>query len=216
MRGGLPWGCYESGQQLDAKTIGQWKNLFSIGKKRRGVFPRGPGKQSPPHCRMTFIASFLSSFRSARRKLPRSSGLPPSERYLRFPDFSRKNSATAPEPIQDESLRKIDEDFDSCSSLNWKGLFSLIGRFYQEFRKKSGTWRIRKSRQTCSCRPTKKHIDYYEHNFMMKESPSKAPSFHYAWLILLMAFMTVFASLGLARFGYSVLLPAMQEKLVEH
>ena len=118
MRGGLPWGCYESGQQLDAKTIGQWKNLFSIGKKRRGVFPRGPGKQSPPHCRMTFIASFLSSFRSARRKLPRSSGLPPSERYLRFPDFSRKNSATAPEPIQDESLRKIDEDFDSYSSLN--------------------------------------------------------------------------------------------------
>ena len=118
MRGGLPWRCYESGQQLDAKTIGQWKNLFSIGKKRRGVFPRGPGKQSPPHCRMTFIASFLSSFRSARRKLPRSSGLPPSERYLRFPGFSRKNSATAPEPIQDESLRKIDEDFDSYSSLN--------------------------------------------------------------------------------------------------
>jgi sugar phosphate permease len=48
---------------------------------------------------------------------------------------------------------------------------------------------------------------------MMKESPSKASSFHYAWLILLMAFMTVFASLGLARFGYSVLLPAMQENL---
>ena len=48
---------------------------------------------------------------------------------------------------------------------------------------------------------------------MMEESPPKASSFHYAWLILLMAFMTVFASLGLARFGYSVLLPAMQENL---
>ena len=103
---------------LMLKQLDNGRTYFRSGKKRRGVFPRGPGKQSPPHCRMTFIASFLSSFRSARRKLPQSSGLPPSERYLRFPDFSRKNSATAPEPIQDESLRKIDEDFDSYSSLN--------------------------------------------------------------------------------------------------
>ncbi|MBC7234465.1 MAG: MFS transporter [Chloroflexi bacterium] len=36
---------------------------------------------------------------------------------------------------------------------------------------------------------------------------------HYAWLILVMGTLAVFGALGLARFGYSVVLPAMQEGL---
>ncbi len=36
---------------------------------------------------------------------------------------------------------------------------------------------------------------------------------HHAWVILLMATLTVFGSLGLARFGYSAVLPSMQEPL---
>lgn len=38
--------------------------------------------------------------------------------------------------------------------------------------------------------------------------------FHYAWVILVMGTLVVFAALGLARFGYSLLLPAMQTSLV--
>ena len=49
----------------------------------------------------------------------------------------------------------------------------------------------------------------------MKISPqeSVAPCFHYGWLIAVMGMMVVFGSLGLARFGYSALLPAMQQAL---
>lgn len=37
---------------------------------------------------------------------------------------------------------------------------------------------------------------------------------HYAWLVLAMGTLVVFGSLGLARFGYTVVLPAMQADLV--
>ena len=37
--------------------------------------------------------------------------------------------------------------------------------------------------------------------------------FHYAWVVLFMATLVVFGSLGLARFGYTVVLPAMQDAL---
>ncbi len=37
--------------------------------------------------------------------------------------------------------------------------------------------------------------------------------FHYGWFILVLAVMVVFGSLGLARFGYSVILPDMQKGL---
>jgi MFS family permease len=36
---------------------------------------------------------------------------------------------------------------------------------------------------------------------------------HYAWVILIMGTLVVFGALGLARFGYSVVLPAMQKSL---
>ena len=36
---------------------------------------------------------------------------------------------------------------------------------------------------------------------------------HYAWIVLAMGTLVVFGALGLARFGYSVVLPAMQEGL---
>jgi sugar phosphate permease len=44
----------------------------------------------------------------------------------------------------------------------------------------------------------------------MNPSPTR---FHYGWIILLLATLVVFGSLGLARFGYTVVLPAMQEGL---
>ncbi len=34
--------------------------------------------------------------------------------------------------------------------------------------------------------------------------------FHYCWVIMVMGMLVVFGSLGLARFGYTVVLPAMQ------
>ena len=34
--------------------------------------------------------------------------------------------------------------------------------------------------------------------------------FHYCWVIMAMGTLVVFGSLGLARFGYTVVLPAMQ------
>jgi len=37
--------------------------------------------------------------------------------------------------------------------------------------------------------------------------------FHYAWVILIVGTLVVFGSLGLARFGYTMLLPAMQAGL---
>ncbi len=39
------------------------------------------------------------------------------------------------------------------------------------------------------------------------------PRFHYAWVILIVATCVVFGALGLARFGYTMLLPPMQEGL---
>ena len=36
---------------------------------------------------------------------------------------------------------------------------------------------------------------------------------HYGWIILVVATLVAFGALGLARFGYSVLLPAMQADL---
>jgi MFS family permease len=38
----------------------------------------------------------------------------------------------------------------------------------------------------------------------------KAPPFHYAWVILAVGTLVVFGALGLARFGYTMVLPAMQ------
>ena len=48
----------------------------------------------------------------------------------------------------------------------------------------------------------------------MSETISAPSCFHYGWVILIMATMTVFGALGLARFSYSVVLPAMQENLL--
>jgi len=39
------------------------------------------------------------------------------------------------------------------------------------------------------------------------------PRFHYGWVILVLGVLTVFAALGLARFGYTMILPPMQEGL---
>lgn len=39
------------------------------------------------------------------------------------------------------------------------------------------------------------------------------PRLHYAWIMLIMGVLVVFASLGLARFGYTAVLPAMQSSL---
>jgi sugar phosphate permease len=45
-------------------------------------------------------------------------------------------------------------------------------------------------------------------------TPSLAqPRYHFGWLMLVMATLVVFASLGLARFGYTLLLPSMQAGL---
>jgi MFS family permease len=43
--------------------------------------------------------------------------------------------------------------------------------------------------------------------------PVKASPFHYAWLILAAGTLVVFGALGLARFGYTMVLPAMQQGL---
>jgi sugar phosphate permease len=43
--------------------------------------------------------------------------------------------------------------------------------------------------------------------------PLARPRYHYGWLTLFMATLVVFASLGLARFGYTLLLPSMQAGL---
>ena len=44
-------------------------------------------------------------------------------------------------------------------------------------------------------------------------NPDQPPRLHYAWIIVAVACLVVFASLGLARFGYGVVLPAMQADL---
>ena len=43
--------------------------------------------------------------------------------------------------------------------------------------------------------------------------PLKPSPFHYAWLILAAGTLVVFGALGLARFGYTMVLPAMQQGL---
>jgi MFS family permease len=43
--------------------------------------------------------------------------------------------------------------------------------------------------------------------------PAKAAPFHYAWAVLAAGTLVVFGSLGLARFGYTMVLPAMQSGL---
>jgi len=43
--------------------------------------------------------------------------------------------------------------------------------------------------------------------------PIKASPFHYAWLILAAGTLVVFGALGLARFGYTMVLPPMQQGL---
>lgn len=54
---------------------------------------------------------------------------------------------------------------------------------------------------------------------MEEDKPQKAlrsadqSFFHYGWIILLIGTLVVFGSLGLARFGFSVLLPEMQKSL---
>lgn len=40
--------------------------------------------------------------------------------------------------------------------------------------------------------------------------PSSSARFHYSWIILVVGTVVVFAALGLARFGYSMVLPSMQ------
>lgn len=48
---------------------------------------------------------------------------------------------------------------------------------------------------------------------MLVDMHAHTPRFHYAWVILCVATLVVSASLGLARFGYTMLLPAMQDGL---
>ena len=44
--------------------------------------------------------------------------------------------------------------------------------------------------------------------------PDEAPiRFHYAWAVLAVGTLVVFGALGLARFGYTMLLPPMQASL---
>ena len=42
---------------------------------------------------------------------------------------------------------------------------------------------------------------------------SSPPRFHYAWIVVVVGTLVVFGALGMARFGYTVVLPAMQEGL---
>ncbi|MFZ3136815.1 MAG: MFS transporter [Thermodesulfovibrionales bacterium] len=48
---------------------------------------------------------------------------------------------------------------------------------------------------------------------MQTDNSIKASPFHYAWLILAVGTLVVFGALGLARFGYTMVLPAMQQGL---
>lgn len=45
------------------------------------------------------------------------------------------------------------------------------------------------------------------------DSPTTTPRFHYAWVVLAVGTLVVFGALGLARFGYTMLLPPMQAEL---
>ena len=48
---------------------------------------------------------------------------------------------------------------------------------------------------------------------MVASEPARARRLHYGWIVLVIGTLVVFAALGLARFGYSMVLPAMQEGL---
>jgi len=48
---------------------------------------------------------------------------------------------------------------------------------------------------------------------MQKDISSKTAPVHYAWVILAVGTLVVFCALGLARFGYTMVLPAMQAGL---
>ena len=43
--------------------------------------------------------------------------------------------------------------------------------------------------------------------------PHALSALHYGWVILVLATLVAFGALGLARFGYSIVLPAMQVDL---
>ena len=43
--------------------------------------------------------------------------------------------------------------------------------------------------------------------------PHSLSALHYGWIILVLATLVAFGALGLARFGYSIVLPAMQVDL---
>ena len=43
--------------------------------------------------------------------------------------------------------------------------------------------------------------------------PQSKSALHYGWVILVLATLVAFGALGLARFGYSIVLPAMQVDL---
>ncbi len=42
---------------------------------------------------------------------------------------------------------------------------------------------------------------------------SSRTGFHYAWIILIIGVLVTFSSVGLARFGYTTVLPSMQDAL---
>ena len=48
---------------------------------------------------------------------------------------------------------------------------------------------------------------------MVASEPARARRIHCGWIVLVIGTLVVFAALGLARFGYSMVLPAMQEGL---
>ena len=48
---------------------------------------------------------------------------------------------------------------------------------------------------------------------MRTTNSKKSPRFHYAWVVITVGTLVVFGALGLARFGYTMLLPAMQAGL---
>jgi len=48
---------------------------------------------------------------------------------------------------------------------------------------------------------------------MRTTNSKKSPRLHYAWVVLTVGTFVVFGALGLARFGYTMLLPAMQAGL---
>ncbi|NLE58567.1 MAG: YbfB/YjiJ family MFS transporter [Planctomycetes bacterium] len=45
------------------------------------------------------------------------------------------------------------------------------------------------------------------------DTPTRQPALHYAWIVLVVGTLVVFGSLGLARFGYTTLLPSMETAL---